>query len=121
MKEGSGVAANVLKNLGVDLRQIRLEVERIVTASQNGAILDRPTWTPKAKKAIEHSIQAARDLKHGYVGTEHLLLGLLRDPDPIAGRVLSGLGLTADLVRAEITRVLLLDVEPEADTPQVVQ
>src|SRR5947208_2279477 len=79
--EGSGVAANVLKNLDIDLRKIRREVERIVQHGPGGeqVVAGRLPHTPRAKKVIEYAIEEARLLKHSYIGTEHLLLGLLRE------------------------------------------
>src|SRR5438270_13964426 len=81
VKEGSGVAANVLKNLEIDLRKVRLEVEKIVQTGPGGdsLYLGKPPHTPRAKKVIEYSIEEARTLGHNDVGTEHLLLGLLRE------------------------------------------
>src|SRR5213595_503066 len=78
VKEGTGVAANVLKNLDIDLRKIRLEVEKIVQAGPDMVTMGKLPQTPRAKKVIEYSIEEARNLNHNYVGTEHLLLGLLR-------------------------------------------
>src|SRR3981081_856443 len=79
VKEGTGVAANVLKNLDIDLRKIRLEVEKIVQAGPDMVTMGKLPQTPRAKKVIEYSIEEARNLNHNYVGTEHLLLGLLRE------------------------------------------
>src|SRR3982751_189282 len=108
VKEGSGVAANVLKNLDIDLRKIRLEVERIV---QHGppsalAVMGRIPKTPRAKKVIEWAIEEARNLHHNYVGTEHLLLGLLREEEGVAAQVLMNLGLKLEDVRAEVLNLL---------------
>src|ERR1051325_3448157 len=78
VKEGSGVAANVLKNLDIDLRKIRLEVERIVQRGpgrEDHALMGNLPLTPRTKKGVEYAIDESRQLKHGYVGTEHLLLG----------------------------------------------
>jgi ATP-dependent Clp protease ATP-binding subunit ClpC len=78
VKEGFGVAASVLKNLDIDLQKVRAEVERIVEPGTHMAAMG--TWhTPAAKKVIEYAIEEARNLNHNYVGTEHLLLGLLRE------------------------------------------
>jgi ATP-dependent Clp protease ATP-binding subunit ClpC len=108
VKEGSGVAANVLKNLDVDLRKIRLEVERIVQHGQGGdqVVMGRLPHTPRAKKVIEYSIEEARNLNHSYVGTEHLLLGLLREQEGVAAQVLMNLGLKLDDVREEVLNLL---------------
>ena len=77
IKEGSGVAANVLRNLDVDLRKIRNEVEKIVQAGPEMVTMGKLPQTPRAKKVIEYAIEEARNLNHNYVGTEHLLLGLV--------------------------------------------
>src|SRR5262245_19305107 len=79
VKEGSGVAANVLKNLDVDLRRVRLEVERIIQSGPDMITARKLPQTPRARKAIEYASAEARELKHNYVGTEHVLLGLLRE------------------------------------------
>ena len=75
-KEGSGVGANVLKNLDVDLRKVRLEVEKLVKSGPDMVTMGKLPQTPRAKKVIEYAIEEARNLNHNYVGTEHLLLGL---------------------------------------------
>jgi ATP-dependent Clp protease ATP-binding subunit ClpA len=116
VKEGSGVAANVLKNLDIDLRKIRLEVEKIV---MHGPGTDSPfrgirPQTPRAKKVIEYSIEEARNLNHNYVGTEHLLLGLLREREGVAAQVLMNLGLKLEDVREEVLNLLGHD-RPSAD------
>ena len=84
VKEGSGVGANVLKNLDVDLRKVRLEVEKLVRQGPETAQVGKLPQTPRAKKVIEYAIEEARSLNHNYVGTEHLLLGLLREQDGVA-------------------------------------
>ena len=78
VKEGSGVGANVLKNLGIDLRKVRLEVEKLVKSGPEMVTMGKLPQTPRAKKVIEYAIEEARNLNHNYVGTEHLLLGLAR-------------------------------------------
>jgi hypothetical protein len=107
VKEGSGVAANVLKNLGIDLRQVRREVEKVVLSGPPFMICNgkRPQ-TPMVRRSIEYSIDEARSLLHNYVGTEHLLLGLLRQRDGVAGEVLTDLGLKLENVREEVVRLL---------------
>ncbi len=102
VKEGSGVAANVLKNLDIDLRKIRLEVEKIVQAGPDMVTMGKLPQTPRAKKVIEYSIEEARNLNHNYVGTEHLLLGLLREQEGVAAQVLMNLGLKLEDVREEV-------------------
>jgi ATP-dependent Clp protease ATP-binding subunit ClpC len=106
VKEGTGVAANVLKNLDIDLRKIRLEVEKIVQAGPDMVTMGKLPQTPRAKKVIEYSIEEARTLNHNYVGTEHLLLGLLREQEGVAAQVLMNLGLKLDDVREEVLNLL---------------
>jgi ATP-dependent Clp protease ATP-binding subunit ClpC len=108
VKEGSGVAANVLKNLDIDLRKIRLEVEKIVQFGPGGeqVVMGKLPHTPRAKKVIEYSVEEARNLNHNYVGTEHLLLGLLREQEGVAAQVLMNLGLKLEDVREEVLNLL---------------
>src|SRR5689334_14380012 len=106
VKEGTGVAANVLKNLDIDLRKIRLEVEKIVQAGPDMVTMGKLPQTPRAKKVIEYSIEEARNLNHNYVGTEHLLLGLLREQEGVAAQVLMNLNLKLDEVREEVLNLL---------------
>src|SRR5579885_1995772 len=79
VKEGSGVAANVLKNLQVDLRNLRLELDKIAGTAASAVTPGKLPFTPRAMKALQYSIEEARELHHNYVGTEHLLLGVLRE------------------------------------------
>src|SRR3984957_16960678 len=106
VKEGTGVAANVLKNLDIDLRKIRLEVEKIVQAGPDMVTMGKLPQTPRAKKVIEYSIEEARNLNHNYVGTEHLLLGLLREQEGVAAQALITLGLKLEDVREEVLNLL---------------
>ena len=106
VKEGSGVAANVLKNLDVDLRKIRLEVEKLVQSGPEMVTMGKLPQTPRAKKVIEYSMEEARNLNHNYVGTEHILLGLLREQEGVAAQVLMNLGLKLDEVREEVLNLL---------------
>jgi ATP-dependent Clp protease ATP-binding subunit ClpC len=106
VKEGSGVAANVLKNLDVDLRKIRVEVEKIVQSGPDMVTMGKLPQTPRAKKVIEYAIEEARNLNHNYVGTEHLLLGLLREQEGVAAQVLMNLGLKLEEVREEVLNLL---------------
>src|SRR5246127_2357860 len=106
IKEGSGVAANVLRNLDVDLRKIRNEVEKIVQAGPEMVTMGKLPQTPRAKKVIEYAIEEARNLNHNYVGTEHLLLGLLREQEGVAAQVLLNLNLKLDEVREEVLNLL---------------
>jgi ATP-dependent Clp protease ATP-binding subunit ClpC len=106
IKEGSGVAANVLKNLDVDLRKIRLEVEKLVQSGPDMVTMGKLPQTPRAKKVIEYSMEEARILNHNYVGTEHILLGLLREQEGVAAQVLMNLGLKLEEVREEVLNLL---------------
>ena len=106
VKEGSGVAANVLKNLDVDLRKIRIEVEKIVQTGPDMVTMGKLPQTPRAKKVIEYAMDEARNLNHNYVGTEHLLLGLLREQEGVAAQVLMNLGLKLEDVRDEVLNLL---------------
>jgi len=106
IKEGSGVAANVLKNLDVDLRKIRLEVEKLVQSGPDMVTMGKLPQTPRAKKVIEYSMEEARNLSHNYVGTEHILLGLLREQEGVAAQVLMNLGLKLEEVREEVLNLL---------------
>ena len=106
VKEGSGVAANVLKNLEVDLRKIRLEVEKIVQSGPDMVTMGKLPQTPRAKKVIEYAMEEARNLNHNYVGTEHLLLGLIREQEGVAAQVLMNLGLKLEDVREEVLSLL---------------
>jgi len=111
IKEGSGVAANVLKNLDVDLRKIRLEVEKLVQSGPDMVTMGKLPQTPRAKKVIEYSMEEARNLNHNYVGTEHILLGLLREQEGVAAQVLMNLGLKLEEVREEVLNLLGHGVE----------
>jgi ATP-dependent Clp protease ATP-binding subunit ClpA len=106
VKEGSGVAANVLKNLDINLPKVRREVEKLVLAGPDLPKPPRLPQTPRAKKVIEYSIEEARNLNHNYVGTEHLLLGLLREQEGVAAQVLMNLGLKLEGVREEVLNLL---------------
>jgi len=118
VKEGSGVAANVLKNLDVDLRKIRIEVEKIVQTGPDMVTMGKLPQTPRAKKVIEYAMDEARNLNHNYVGTEHLLLGLLREQEGVAAQVLMNLGLKLEDVRDEVLNLLghgMESAEPGAE------
>src|SRR3954464_8768498 len=106
VKEGSGVAANVLKNLDVDLRKIRLEVAHLAQSGPEMVTMGKLPQTPRAKKVIEFSMEEARNLNHNYVGTEHILLGLLREQEGVAAQVLMNLGLKLEEVREEVLNLL---------------
>ncbi len=110
--EGSGVAAQVLKNLDVDLRKVRYEVERLVEQGNSPVSGSQLPFTPRAKRVLEFALEEAQNLGHNYIGTEHLLLGLIREHDGPAARVLQCLGVQPGEVREEI--VDLLGADPPA-------
>src|SRR5271170_4386250 len=118
VKEGSGVGANVLKNLDVDLRRVRLEVEKLVKSGPDMISMGKLPQTPRAKKVIEYAIEEARNLNHNYVGTEHLLLGLIREHDGVAAQVLRNLGLKLEEVREEVLNILGAGVESDESQAQ---
>ncbi|HZN41640.1 MAG TPA: ATP-dependent Clp protease ATP-binding subunit [Planctomycetota bacterium] len=106
VQEGSGVAANVLKNMTVDLEKIRHEVEKIVKTGPSMVTMGQLPFTPRAKKVLELSLEEASQLSHNYIGTEHLLLGLIRENEGIAAQVLMNLGVKLDEVREEVLEFL---------------
>ena len=112
IREGEGVAAAVLTNLNVDLDQIHERVEESVRKGKATIALGELPYTSRAKKVLEFAMAEARDFNHSYVGTEHLLLGLLREEKGIAAQVLNSLGVTLEEARAETLKVLGSDVTP---------
>jgi len=106
VKEGTGVGANVLKNLDVDLGKARREVEGLVKAGSELASMGKLPRTPRGKKVLEYAIEEAKALGHNYVGTEHLLLGLLREPEGVAAQALTNMGLKLERVRDEVLNLL---------------
>jgi len=113
VKEGSGVGATVLKNLDVDIKKLRFEVEKLVKSGPDMVTMGKLPQTPRAKKVIEYAIEEARSLNHNYVGTEHILLGLLRESEGIAAQVLMNLGLKLEDVRQEVLNLLGAGVDSE--------
>ena len=110
IQEGSGVAANVLRNLDLDLEKIRREVETIVHSGPPMVSMGQLPFTPRAKKVLELSVEEATNLGHNYIGTEHLLLGLIRENDGVAAQVLTTLGLKLEEVREEVLELLGADM-----------
>ncbi|HZV02206.1 MAG TPA: ATP-dependent Clp protease ATP-binding subunit, partial [Planctomycetota bacterium] len=110
IQEGSGVAANVLRNLDVDLDKIRREVEKIVQSGPSMVTMGQLPFTPRAKKVLELSVEEASNLGHNYIGTEHLLLGLIRENEGVAAQVLMNLGLKLEEVREEVLELLGADM-----------
>ena len=114
VKEGSGVGATVLKNLDIDIKKLRLEVEKLVKSGPDLVTMGKLPQTPRAKKVIEYAIEEARALNHNYVGTEHILLGMLRETEGIAAQVLMNLGLKLEEVRQEVLNLLGAGVDTES-------
>jgi len=106
IREGEGVAAAVLQKLGLSLESIRLEVEKLVQPGPTTQIQGDVPFTPRSKKALELAAEEARALGHNYIGTEHLLLGLIREGEGVASQVLLNLGLDLNRVRSEIMELL---------------
>ena len=106
IREGEGVAAAILTNLNVDLEELRQRVEERVEPGRSDMSADEVPYTTRAKKVLEFSVAEARSLKHSYVGTEHLLLGLLREEKGVAAQVLEEVGVVIDLARNETIRLL---------------
>ncbi len=112
VQEGSGVAANVLKNLDIDLRKVRQEVEKLVKTGPSMVTMGQLPFTPRAKKVLELALEEASKLGHNYIGTEHILLGLIKEQDGKAAKVLTNLNVELDSVRSEILD--FLGAEPTA-------
>ncbi|MDT7945530.1 MAG: ATP-dependent Clp protease ATP-binding subunit [Cyanobacteriota bacterium PSP.bin.10] len=103
--EGTGIAAKVLKSMGVNLKDARIEVEKIIGRGSGFVAVEIP-FTPRAKRVLELSLEEARQLGHNYIGTEHLLLGLIREGEGVAARVLENLGVDLSKVRTQVIRML---------------
>jgi len=103
--EGTGVAAKVLKSMSVNLKDARIEVEKIIGRGSGFVAVEIP-FTPRAKRVLELSLEEARQLGHNYIGTEHLLLGLIREGEGVAARVLENLGVDLTKVRTQVIRML---------------
>jgi ATP-dependent Clp protease ATP-binding subunit ClpC len=110
IREGEGVAAAVLMNLNVDLDQVQERTEEQVRKGKAGATMGELPYTSRAKKVLEFAVAEARDLNHSYVGTEHLLLGLLREEKGVAAQVLESLGVTLEQGREQTLKLLGTDM-----------
>lgn len=106
IREGEGVAATVLEKMGVSLENIRIEIEKLVQPGPATQIIGDLPFTPRAKKALELAAEEARSLGHNYIGTEHLLLGLIREEEGVASQVLLNLNLDLSTVRNKVMEVL---------------
>ena len=105
IEDGTGVAAKVLKSMGVNLKDTRIEVEKIIGCG-SGFVPVKIPFTPRAKRLLELSSKEARQLGHNYIDTEHLLLGLIREGEGVAARVLKNLGVDLSKVRTQVIRIL---------------
>lgn len=106
IREGSGVAAKALQSLGINLEQVRKEIEKII-GKGNAPLGGEIGYTPRAKKVVmELALEEAREMSHNYVGTEHILLGLIREGEGVAARVLENMGADLDKVRQEVVKLL---------------
>ncbi len=112
IQEGSGVAANVLKNMDIELKKIRGEIEKMVKTGPTMVTMGQLPFTPRAKKVLELALEEASNLGHNYLGTEHLLLGLLRESEGIAAQVLMNLGIKLEDVREEVLEFLGAEPPP---------
>jgi ATP-dependent Clp protease ATP-binding subunit ClpC len=106
LKDGGGIAITVLQKAGLSIDQIRLEVERHLPRNANSLIVGEIPFTPKAKKVLEYAVEEARLMGHNYIGTEHLLLGLLKEKEGIAAKVLNTLGIRLVETREKILNLL---------------
>ncbi|MGH7198238.1 MAG: ATP-dependent Clp protease ATP-binding subunit [Candidatus Omnitrophota bacterium] len=106
LREGEGVAAAVLQSLGMNLNNIRIEVEKLVQVGPATVVSGDLPFTPKAKKVMELAMEEARTLGHNYIGTEHLLLGLIREGEGVASQVFMNMGLDLEKVREEVIKLL---------------
>jgi ATP-dependent Clp protease ATP-binding subunit ClpC len=113
IQEGSGVAANVLKNLGVEIEKIRREIEKNVQSGPSMVTMGQLPFTPRAKKVLELSMEEAQELGHNYIGTEHLLLGLIRENDGVAAQVLLDMNLKLEDVREAVLELLGAESMPQ--------
>ena len=118
IREGEGVAAAVLQKLGLDLETIRLEVEKLVQPGPQTQVVGDIPFTPRSKKALELSAEEARALGHNYIGTEHLLLGLVKEGEGMAYRVLLNLGLDLGKLRNEVMELLGSSVPGYGQQPE---
>ncbi|RMG18239.1 MAG: ATP-dependent Clp protease ATP-binding subunit [Planctomycetota bacterium] len=117
IQEGSGVAATVLRNLAVDPEKIRVEVEKIVQDGATMVTMGQLPFTPRAKKVLELASEEASSLRHNYIGTEHLLLGLIRENEGVAAQVLMNLGLMLEDVREQVLELLGADMSSSDSAP----
>jgi ATP-dependent Clp protease ATP-binding subunit ClpC len=106
LREEEGLAARVLESLDVTVEEVRAQVARIIGPGDEPIVSGQIPFTPRAKKVLELSLREALSLKHNYIGTEHILLGLVRENEGVAARILLDFGADAEKIRNEIMRVL---------------
>jgi len=106
VREGSGIAARALQNTGVDLNRVRQEVEQITPKGEKMLIQQGISYTPRAKRVVELAIEESQNLGHNYVGTEHILLGLIREGEGVAAQILTNMGLDLKRARKEVIQLL---------------
>lgn len=112
IKEGSGVAANILENMNIDPEKVLVEIEKVVQPGSNMVTMGQLPFTPRTKKMLEYSLEEMRNLGHNYIGTEHLLLGLIRENDSEAAQVMIAMGIELETVRKEVLKILGADSDP---------
>jgi len=112
--EGTGIAAQVLKSMNVNLKDARIEVEKIIGRGSGFVAVEIP-FTPRAKRVLELSLEEARQLGHNYIGTEHLLMGLVREGEGVAARVLENLAVNVSSIRTEVIQMLGDNAEANAN------
>ena len=117
IEEGSGVAANVLRNLNVDPEKLRVEIVEIVGRGPTMVTMGQLPFTPGAKRSLELSSEAAQGLRHNYIGTEHLLLGLMREGEGAGALALVNMGLDAQIICAEVMELLGADLSSVTEAP----
>jgi hypothetical protein len=118
IKLGQGVAVNVLQKMGLDLETVRMEVEKQVGTGPDQKMIGNIPYTPRVKKVLALATKEAKALNHTYVGTEHILLGLLREGDGVAAHVLKNLGVDIERTRQEILKELDPNFLPADDRPE---
>lgn len=118
--EGTGIAAQVLKSMNVNLKDARIEVEKIIGRGSGFVAVEIP-FTPRAKRVLELSLEEARQLGHNYIGTEHLLMGLVREGEGVAARVLENLAVNVSSIRTEVIQMLGDNAEVTAGTSSNMQ
>src|SRR5438045_7412556 len=117
IKLGQGVAVNVLQKMGLDLETVRMEVEKQVGTGPETKMVGNIPYTPRVKKVLALAAKEAKALNHSYVGTEHILLGLLREGDGVAARVLKTLDVDIEQTRQEILKELDPNLAAQEEQP----